>query len=269
MTITTIDARITVILLCILVFGLNPKASGQAISQRLPDRYFTERDSCCNQAWLGGLFPVFSSSSILNDSVVFDDGTGPAVYFVYSEMIGNELANGVIKWDGTNWSSVGDGPGSGQINLITVLDDGSGPAIYIAGGFLLIPHLNILQSGTVSPGVSSVSGPVLRVTSIRSSHSMLVTVPGSMRVEVCEASTTPLQFLMVSIGNRSKAGSFKPTASSTLSGGWLCMTTGLAPRSIVPELSRMPAGSMSTTLLAGTVRHGQVSATREDESDTC
>jgi hypothetical protein len=58
--------------------------------------------------------------------VVFDDGTGPALY-----------VGGIAKWNGVTWSALGSGlrAGStvGSTKALAVFDDGRGPALYAAG----------------------------------------------------------------------------------------------------------------------------------------
>ncbi len=66
---------------------------------------------------------------------VFDDGTGPALYAggAFSE-IGGVSANRIAKWDGVQWSALGDGV-SGSVESLVVFDDGAGPALYAGGWF--------------------------------------------------------------------------------------------------------------------------------------
>jgi hypothetical protein len=74
----------------------------------------------------------------VNALVVFDDGTGPALYAG-----GNFTATGdnavplshVARWDGTNWSALGAGVGNGDVHAFGVYDDGNGPALYVGGTF--------------------------------------------------------------------------------------------------------------------------------------
>ena len=87
--------------------------------------------------------PLASGIGLFSNCVyaleVFDDGSGPALYaggdFSSS---GGELANGIIKWDGTSWSSVGAGFLSPDVRDLAVYDDGDGPALYAAGHFTFI-----------------------------------------------------------------------------------------------------------------------------------
>ena len=76
-------------------------------------------------------------------SVVWDDGTGPALYvggtFFHA---GGVTASGLAKWDGTKWSAVGPPLSSNQQNFficavsaLAVHDDGSGPALFVGGRF--------------------------------------------------------------------------------------------------------------------------------------
>ncbi len=72
----------------------------------------------------------------LNTSVaalaVYDDGSGPALFaggsFVKAE---NLTANGIAKWSGSSWSTLGAGL-IATVRALAVFDDGSGPALYVA-----------------------------------------------------------------------------------------------------------------------------------------
>jgi len=67
--------------------------------------------------------------------VVFDDGSGPALYaggrFVSA---GGVTAANITKWDGTDWSPLGSGV-DGTVHTLAVFDDGTGPALYAGGSF--------------------------------------------------------------------------------------------------------------------------------------
>ena len=68
--------------------------------------------------------------------VVFDDGSGPDLYVGghFTEAGGVPAVN-VARWDGHEWSAVGEGlEGTPGIRALAVYDDGTGPALY-AGGF--------------------------------------------------------------------------------------------------------------------------------------
>lgn len=74
--------------------------------------------------------------ALATDGVVFDDGSGPALYVAGSFTIaGGQFANGLARWNGSQWSAVGDpGPADGSAGrMLAVFDDGSGPALYLAG----------------------------------------------------------------------------------------------------------------------------------------
>jgi hypothetical protein len=71
------------------------------------------------------------------DLATFDDGTGLALYasggFTSFSGIG---ANGIARWDGTNWTALGSGiTGVGIVHALSVYDDGAGPALYAGGSF--------------------------------------------------------------------------------------------------------------------------------------
>jgi len=74
---------------------------------------------------------------ILFTSHVFDDGTGPALYVGGQAFTtaGGQPANRVAKWDGTEWSNVGEGFAGGIVWKLVVHDDGDGEALYAFGTF--------------------------------------------------------------------------------------------------------------------------------------
>ncbi len=66
---------------------------------------------------------------------VFDDGSGPAMYFGGNFVsAGGVAANRIAKYDGATWSALGSGMNSAVLAL-HAFDDGSGPALYAAGYF--------------------------------------------------------------------------------------------------------------------------------------
>ena len=68
-----------------------------------------------------------------NALLVFDDGSGPALYR------GGEFPFGLERWGGgpavTDWIELGDASQGGNVRAMIVHDDGSGPAIYVGGEF--------------------------------------------------------------------------------------------------------------------------------------
>jgi hypothetical protein len=67
--------------------------------------------------------------------VVFDDGSGPALYASGSfTTAGGMPASRVAKWDGASWSTLDSGLDHVSSSL-AVFDDGSGPALYAGGEF--------------------------------------------------------------------------------------------------------------------------------------
>jgi hypothetical protein len=91
--------------------------------------------------------------------VVFDDGTGPAL-FVAGDFAtaGDTPANNIAKWDGTTWSALRGGTADG-VESLAVFDDGTGPALYVGGHFLSvdgIPASNIARwNGTTWSAVGA------------------------------------------------------------------------------------------------------------------
>lgn len=68
--------------------------------------------------------------------IVFDDGTGPALY---AGGTGGGTFNGIGKWNGISWSTVGGGVSNGSVYVFGIYDDdGPGPhapALYVGGSF--------------------------------------------------------------------------------------------------------------------------------------
>jgi hypothetical protein len=66
--------------------------------------------------------------------IVFDDGTGPALYAGGSfTTAGGNSVNHIAKWNGQAWSAVGAGI-SDNVLAFGVYNDGTGPALYAGGG---------------------------------------------------------------------------------------------------------------------------------------
>lgn len=75
----------------------------------------------------------------LESLVVYDDGSGPALYVGGSfATAGGKTVNHIAKWDGTTWSPL-VGPGgigvNDEVEALTVFDDGSGQTLYVGGRF--------------------------------------------------------------------------------------------------------------------------------------
>jgi len=98
------------------------------------------------QDWeaVGGATGAFSPASI-RDMCVYDDGTGPGLYvacvFTPQATVFSEC---IVRWNGTQWSSVGGGvwspeSSSRQVDKLAVFDDGSGSGqeLYVMGQFIL------------------------------------------------------------------------------------------------------------------------------------
>lgn len=69
--------------------------------------------------------------------VAFDDGSGEALYVAgqtFTSAGGVPVAR-IARWDGSNWSAVGDGFADGIVWDLAVFDDGTGAALYAFGTF--------------------------------------------------------------------------------------------------------------------------------------
>jgi hypothetical protein len=95
--------------------------------------------------WSTG-FEAPGVDGVLSASIVFDDGSGPALYvageFAHAPGV---AAKGVAKWNGTAWSAVGSGL-EGSVYALTVFDDGSGPKLTAAG---FLRNSSLVYEGSV------------------------------------------------------------------------------------------------------------------------
>jgi hypothetical protein len=66
----------------------------------------------------------------------FDNGSGPALYVggEFTHADGKPAIN-VARWNGQEWSALGDGLPGHEVRALAIFDDGSGPALY-AGGYI-------------------------------------------------------------------------------------------------------------------------------------
>src|SRR5215207_4872702 len=112
------------------------------------------------------------ASGVVNASIVFDDGSGPALYAAGQFLsIGGGIASRIARWDGASWSPLGPS-GAGANSSVTALgmfDDGSGPALYAGGNFTNIGGVSATRAakwnGTswsaLAAPANGVNGPIL------------------------------------------------------------------------------------------------------------
>lgn len=96
--------------------------------------------------------------------IVFDDGSGPALYAGGSfDRAGGEIVNGIARWNGNTWSAL-PGPAeigvNGTIRAMAVFDDGGGPALYVGGDFSRAGGLSVGRIAKWDGGSwSALTGP--------------------------------------------------------------------------------------------------------------
>jgi len=114
------------------LFAAGTFSSAGAVSTRQIAKWDGAHWSALGSGLTGGQLNV-------SDLAVFDDGTGPALYVAgFFDHAGGVPARGVARWDGTSWSALGSGVGTGFDEWPTclgVFDDGNGPALYVGGNF--------------------------------------------------------------------------------------------------------------------------------------
>ncbi|HUU97582.1 MAG TPA: hypothetical protein VM487_17745 [Phycisphaerae bacterium] len=88
----------------------------------------------CEPTWSGSVGVPGLNDTVWN-TVVFDDGTGLALYgggdFTLS---GDVVANRIAKWDGYAWSALGTGMND-TVYAVGYFDAGTGPVLYAGGWF--------------------------------------------------------------------------------------------------------------------------------------
>ncbi len=89
-----------------------------------------------------------SNLALANTLIVWDDGTGPALYAGG----GFSTTGRLIKWDGVDWTAVG-GLEGGIVYALEIHDDGTGPALYAGGSF-------DLAGGMPADGIARWNGSV-------------------------------------------------------------------------------------------------------------
>ncbi len=83
--------------------------------------------------WVPG-FHQAGPSGTVSATVVYDDGTGPALYAAGRLNAADDtVAHHIAKWDGSSWSPLGEGTNN-AVRALAVYDDGTGPKL-IAGGY--------------------------------------------------------------------------------------------------------------------------------------
>ena len=93
-----------------------------------------------NDSW-SGFGSVEGSVEAL---VVFNDGSGPALYVggSFTSVSNLPIAN-LARWNGFGWASVGGGGVAGTVKSLEVWNDGSGPALYVGGDIGTIGGLTV------------------------------------------------------------------------------------------------------------------------------
>jgi hypothetical protein len=71
----------------------------------------------------------------INDMIVYDDGTGAALYATgWFQNIGGQPINRIARWDGQSWSPLGQGINASGRGF-AIYEDSIGSALYVVGSF--------------------------------------------------------------------------------------------------------------------------------------
>jgi len=93
----------------------------------------------CEPGWSEGLFCRAGFDLGADMAVVYDDGSGPALYVVGGPgRAGCSVIDRLARWDGVAWSAppaLTEGAPGPHIRAMVVFDDGDGEKIYAAGEF--------------------------------------------------------------------------------------------------------------------------------------
>ncbi len=88
----------------------------------------------------GGVVGPFSGGCCTYGLASFDDGSGPALFIGCDPGIagGSVPAQGIVKWNGTQFQTLGSGLTNGPFNFAALMipwNDGLGPALLVGGDF--------------------------------------------------------------------------------------------------------------------------------------
>lgn len=77
------------------------------------------------------------TSNPVNAMAVFDDGTSKALYVAGSFINAGNVTDTrrIARWNGSEWSALGQGLGDAPVHTLAVFDDGTGSALYAGGQF--------------------------------------------------------------------------------------------------------------------------------------
>ncbi|MGD1915456.1 MAG: GC-type dockerin domain-anchored protein [Phycisphaerales bacterium] len=120
----------------------------------------------CEPEFAAGLFGAPGTNNRVTSSFVWDDGSGEALYIGGAfSVVGSLPASGIARWDGAQWSTLGEGVSDGPVSEFTSFDDGSGEMLYVGGAFTTIggvsaSHVARWDGAAWMPLGSGMNGPV-------------------------------------------------------------------------------------------------------------
>lgn len=99
------------------------------------------------QEWSG--LGVSGPDDMVNSLVAYDDGNGTALYAGGRfTTVAGVSSPGIARWDGEEWSAVGNGIAS-EVSALAVVHEATGPALYASGNFVftleLLPVIDIAR----------------------------------------------------------------------------------------------------------------------------
>jgi hypothetical protein len=176
----------------------------------------------------------------INASVVFDDGTGPALYVAGSfPNAGGTPAANIAKWNGSAWSDVGGGL-DGTAYVLAVHNDGGGSALYVGGSFTTAGGVTVNRLAKWSGTTWSDVGGGMSAGTVRSLASLQ---EGSGRVLFAGGTFATAGGVTVN-----HIGRWDGTAWSSMQGGMSVLTAG---SSNVKSLAVLDTGSGPTLFASG------------------
>jgi hypothetical protein len=127
--------------------------------------------TCSVRVWTsGGWSQVGATLATFagRDLVAHDDGTGPALYLVGSDLSVPSLGSRVLRFDGANWVQLGPNLPLGVLSMLS-FDDGAGARLYIGGSSATSIPSHVLQwNGTSWTSVGALLESVSQLASLDS-----------------------------------------------------------------------------------------------------
>ncbi|MFI4915853.1 MAG: GC-type dockerin domain-anchored protein [Phycisphaerales bacterium JB060] len=123
----------------------------------------------CDPTIEPGRFGIPGVDRFVAAAYTWDDGSGEALYVGGRFMVAGTLeSRGLARWDGSAWSTIGDGPPDNDVDCIVSLEADAHQYLYVGGSFTSIggmpaSHIARWDGSSWSPLGDGLDGPVYAI----------------------------------------------------------------------------------------------------------